>query len=88
MKKASKTQEIKDWISEANEEALFADGFDEAILGMDSISGRVIYSVNKMIKILMKNDNMTYEDAREYLDFNTIGAHVGEMTPIYMEGLT
>ena len=70
---------------QADEGALFADGFDEAIMGIDSKSGRVIYSVEKMINLLRERDDMDYEDAREYLDFNTIGAYVGEMTPIYME---
>ena len=35
------------------EELMFADGFDDAILGVCSSSYRVIYSVEKMIKILM-----------------------------------
>ena len=81
----TKQQILKEWISETNNNALFADGFDKSIIGVDSKSGRVIYDVKKMIKILMKNDGMEYQDAREYLDFNTIGAYVGEMTPIYME---
>jgi hypothetical protein len=37
------------------EEFLKADGFDEAILGVDDTSMRLIYSVSKCIEILMKD---------------------------------
>jgi hypothetical protein len=36
-----------------------------------------------MIDILMFRDNMTVEDAIEYLEYNVFGAYVGEGTPIY-----
>lgn len=64
------------------EELMFADGFDEAILGVCSSSYRVIYSVEKMIKILM-DEGMEYIDAIEHLSFNVVNAYVGEKTPIY-----
>ena len=47
------------------EDFLVADGFDDAIIGVDESTMRVIYSVSKSIEILMK-DNMTYEEANEY----------------------
>ena len=34
------------------EELLFADGFDDAIMGFDSNSMRVVYSKQKMIEIM------------------------------------
>jgi hypothetical protein len=37
-----------------------------------------------MVEILMEDD-MTEEDAIEYLDYNVIGAYVGELTPIYIK---
>ena len=37
---------IIEMLTENEEQSLFADGFDEAILGIDSISSRVIYSVS------------------------------------------
>jgi len=64
------------------EELMFADGFDDAILGVCSSSYRVIYSVEKMIKILM-DEGMEYIDAIEHLSFNVVNAYVGEKTPIY-----
>jgi hypothetical protein len=64
-------------------EFLKADGFDEAVMGFDLNSDRLIYSISKMIEILMQ-DGMDRVDAIEYLEFNTFGAYVGEKTPIYM----
>ena len=64
-----------------DETFLKADGFDDAIIGVDDVSMRLIYSVSKCIKILEKD--MTYTEALEYFDFNVSGAYVGEKTPIW-----
>jgi hypothetical protein len=76
---------------------LFADGFDEAILGVDNnpwtkeadkdddSKERVVYSVRKVIVILMERDGMEYETAREHFDYNISGAYVGVHTPIFVE---
>tara|TARA_Y100000004_G_C8917618_1_gene413861 strand:+ start:1153 stop:1404 length:252 start_codon:yes stop_codon:yes gene_type:complete len=69
------------------DDTLFADGFDDAIIGVavGFDSGRVIYSVKKMIEILFKDAGMPVDEAYEYLEYNTFGAYVGKLTPIYME---
>jgi hypothetical protein len=59
-----------------------ADGFDNAIIGVDEVDMRLIYSVSKCIDIL-KKDGMNYEEAREFFDFNVSGSYVGEKTPIW-----
>lgn len=67
----------------------FADGFDDAIIGVhDNFTKKpiVIYSKQKCIKVLMDN-GMTYEEAIEYFDFNVSGAYVGEDTPIWCDDL-
>lgn len=64
------------------EEFLIADGFNEAIIGLDEKSMRLIYSVTKCLEILMQ-DNMTEEEAIEYFEFNISGSYVGEKTPIW-----
>ena len=63
---------------------LFADGFDDAILGLDTLSLRVVYSKQQMIQILIDED-MTPEDAIEFLEYNTWNTYVGEQTPIYVD---
>lgn len=58
-----------------------ADGFDDAIIGVDENYMRLIYSVSKCIEILMIN--MDYDDAIEYFYYNMKDAYVGEKTPIW-----
>ena len=55
------------------EDAVCIDGpsFDDAIIGTSS-DDRVVYSYSKMIDCLMANDDMTYEEAVEFIDYNTI----------------
>ena len=64
------------------------DGYDKAIMGLTD-NGQLVYSKEKMVKLLMKSDsNMSEEDAWEFLDFNTFGSYVGEQTPIYVNTYT
>jgi hypothetical protein len=62
--------------------SLLADGFDAAIIGVESLSGRVVYSVDKVLDMLMEQD-MEFNDALEYFEYNMQGAYVGELTPIW-----
>lgn len=45
----------------------------DAIIGVTD-DGSVRYRYEKMIKYLMDTDNMEYEDAMEFIDYNTIRA--------------
>ena len=66
---------------------LFADGFDDAVVGLDTTSDvpRVVYSIEKMTFILMHRDGMSEEEAIEFIDFNVTSAYLGgEGTPIYI----
>ena len=64
-----------------DEEFLKADGFDDAIIGVEENDMRLIYSVSKCLKILEKDMNEL--DAMEHFTFNVSGAYVGEKTPIW-----
>lgn len=66
------------------EEFLKADGFDDAVIGLEYNTMKLVYDMNKMIDILVK-EGMQYEEAVEYLEFNTWSAYVGEKTPIYIQ---
>ena len=69
------------------EKLVKADGFEDAIIG---VGGRInmpevlIYSYNKCVKILMKRDGMTHEDAIDWMNYNVVGSWVGETTPIFV----
>lgn len=67
-----------------DQEFMFADGLDQAIIGICDQSGRVIYSIKKIMKILVKQ-GLTSEEAREHLEFNITGAWVGDQTPIFCD---
>lgn len=68
-----------------DEEFLLADGFNEAVLGVDENSMRLIYSISKCINILM--EDMSEEDAFEYFYYNVSGAYMGEKTPIWCDDI-
>jgi hypothetical protein len=65
-----------------DEEILKADGFDEAVIGIEERSMRLIYSVKKCIDILIE-EGMEEEDAFDHYYYNIEGAWVGEKTPIW-----
>ena len=76
-----------DEIAEINPEAMLADGFSEAILGMCLQFGCepvVAYDYNKCLDILINRDGMTKSEASDYVRFNVIGAYVGNNTPVFI----
>ena len=62
---------------------LIADGFDDCIIGVNSEYTKVIYSYSKCVDVLMNRDEMTKEDAVEWMEFNVVSAYMGEKTPIW-----
>lgn len=69
-------------------QSLFADGFDDAIIGISvGTASRdvIIYDYDKCIDILMQKHDMIHEDAVDYLEYNTVDAYVGEFTPIFVK---
>jgi len=68
-----------------DETFLKADGFDDAILGVDKSSMRLIYSISKCIDILM--EDMSDEDALQHFYYNVSGSYMGEQTPIWCDDL-
>ena len=82
---------IRKKVLEKIDEATFIEpgGFDEAIIGVANRFGMepvVAYDRAKVIDILAKG--MSHEDAEEFFEFNTIGAWVGDLTPVFIDTLT
>lgn len=80
-------EELRNKLSESNPDALLADGFEKAFVGVSRRCGQpdlATYSVSKCIAILMERDGMSYEDALEFFEFNVSGAWCGSMTPIWL----
>src|SRR5258706_13773765 len=80
-----KFQEIVDRLMEANPDAVLADGFEEALVGIAEIFNRSIalYDKGKCLKILTTRDKMSNENASEFFEFNKQGAYVGENIPAF-----
>lgn len=70
-----------------DDEFLKADGFDEAILGVEEKGMRLIYSVKSCIDILIR-EGLNDEDAIDHFYFNVHGAYVGDKTPIWCNDFT
>ena len=70
-------------IAENFETIILLDGFDDCII---NIIGNIqtecaLYSTHKIIEKLKKE--MSEEEAREYFEYNIIGAYLGEHTPMF-----
>ena len=66
---------------------LKADGLDEAIIGVGSRCGQddiLIYDYEKCVQVFMNREGWTYEEAVEWMDFNVVGAWMGEGTPMFL----
>ena len=65
------------------------DGYDEAIIGPamvwtedGNLRDVLVYDGEEIRKILMQRDGMSFEDAREFIEFNIEGAYMGPHTAI------
>lgn len=80
--------EILDALRDQYPECLLADGFDDALIGVVLGACRqpvACYDLRRCVRILVERDGMTDIDAREYLEFNTLGTYAGEMTPLFLD---
>ena len=67
------------------EKFMKADGFDDAIIGVEEKTMRLIYSVEKCLKTFVERDKMTIDEAMEMFEYNVKGSYMGEKTPIWCE---
>ncbi|NDG19282.1 MAG: hypothetical protein EB117_13550 [Betaproteobacteria bacterium] len=75
-------------LSEINPDALLADGLESALVGYTVNHHHAtvaVYDVDKCVQVLVDRDGMTHEGADELLDFNTLGAYVGENVPLFVK---
>lgn len=59
--------------------------YDSAIIGITE-NNQVVYDYDKMIEHLMQEDDMSYEEAIDFISYNTIRSlpYAGEGAPIIM----
>ena len=78
---------LREWVREANEEALYAEGFEAAIVGIAercSEPALVVYDADRCIEILIERDGMSWEEACEFFSVNVLGSWVGKHTPLFL----
>jgi len=78
-------EQIEELLSENEEPILLMDGFDPAFTGLARRCGQptlAVYSWEKMVDVLVTRDGMDTDEAIEFIDYNCLGAWVGELTPI------
>jgi hypothetical protein len=69
------------------EEMLLCDGLEDALVGVSYRCNQppiAVYDIEKIIAIYMDRDGMSEEEAREFFEFNVIGAWVGDRTPAFI----
>ena len=59
--------------------------YDSAIIGITE-DNQVVYDYDKMIEYLIQEDDMSYEEAVDFISYNTIRSlpYAGEGAPIVM----
>jgi hypothetical protein len=70
---------------------LLCDGLEGAFIGVLHRFNQptiAVYDIEKIIAIYMYRDGMTEEEAREFFEFNVIGAWVGERTPSFVSSMS
>lgn len=70
----------------AGEQAIVWDGCDEAIVGVGTRCGHdglFVYDYDLLVELFMAQQ-MSKEEAMEWVDYNIVGAWVGEGTPIVL----
>ena len=78
---------VRNWVRDNDEEAMFADGLDDAIIAIsrDSLTGkyRVVYDVARIVQVLVNDQGMDEDKAYAHMERKIINAYVGDMTPIW-----
>jgi len=74
-------------IAELNEDAMFADDHDNALIGFMehfSVGPVAVYDKAIVLKNLCERDGMSEEDAEEWFYYNILGSYVGSGTPAFL----
>jgi len=85
----NKRQEISEDYGDPELLFLSEPEYDEAIIGVAHRIGQedvIAYDYNKLCEIVQKTmNNADIMEVMEYVEFNIMGAYVGERTPIFVD---
>mgnify|MGYP003401072113 CR=1 FL=1 len=68
---------------------IFSDySYDDALIGVTT-DNRAVYDYDKMVQHLIEHDKMTYDDAVDFINYNTVRAcpYAGEQAPIILRSI-
>ena len=64
-----------------------ADGFETAFVAVGfRYNGNdiAVYDYDLCIDVLIQRDEMSLQEAYEFMDYNVVGSYVGEQTPLFI----
>jgi hypothetical protein len=79
-------EQVNNYAEDTEQRLLTMDNCDPAIIGITEFSHQpaVVYDYNLLVSLLMVRDDMTYEEAVEFVDFN-MRPQQGEGYPVILE---
>ena len=87
----NRLEEAIEWAVAMEVEVLLLGSTEEQMDFADAFLGictddppKAVYSEEKIIEVFQNRDNMSYEEALEWYDFNVVGAYMGENTPLFI----
>lgn len=86
-----KLEIINEYLEERDESAILVTGFEDAIIGFAQRCGEplvAVYDYDKMVNIMMFRDDLSYDDAAEFIDANIVCMWAGPRTPVIVMPLT
>lgn len=78
-------KESREELSKYNKNMLFLDGYSNEPIGVRFKSEcQVVTAYDRDECISSLNEQMPYEDAVEYFEYNTMGSYVGNQNPVFI----
>lgn len=81
-------ESVRAILEEIAEEGLLYENpsYDNSIIGVSN--GRVVYDLDQMVEEYKTDNNCSYEEAIEFIEYNTLRANpYYDMSPIVVEGM-
>lgn len=78
--------DVRELLTNQNPEAILWKGLDSCLIGM-STDNKAVYDISKIISYFEQDMGLTTEEAIDYVEYNILGAYVGNYTPIHIYSL-
>jgi len=79
-------EETLEILADESPDTRLADGSEGAMIGVARHFTRTLamYDYGKCVEVLMQREGCSHEEACEYMEFNVVGAWVGDNTPLFV----